>query len=140
MQYMDPLSTQCEFCQAKSDYSVEDLMAYKAKCNQCGKTLEHAANTMHEAEKAHKTDTWCMFFIFEGFDSFDVDIDALNDEEIDTIETVQDFALLVNDQQKTDIAKDIPSMKILQPIISKIELDNILEYKLSELALLANNG
>jgi len=140
MQYIDPLPALCESCQTKSDYSVADLLAYKAKCIQCGKVLENVANVMHETNKAHKLETWPMHFIFDALEVFEVDIDDLSDEEFDAVKTIQDLVQLIEKIKDKNITEQIPSMKTLQPILNKIKLNQLLKYQLEDLALIANKN
>ena len=138
MQFMDPSRTQCEFCQTEANYSVKDLLAYKAKCQQCGEILKHSANKMHRTLKEHKVETWPMHFIFDGLEVFEVDIDALTDAQFDAIKTIQDFVQLVKKTNGKDVTKEIQSMKKIQSILNKIELNKLLQYPLKDLALIAN--
>jgi len=139
MQYIDPFPALCEFCHTKSNYAVKDLLAYKAKCIQCGKVLEKTASGMHESEKKHRVETWPMHFIFDGIEAFNIDIDDLSDEEFEAIKTIQDFVQLVEKIKGENITNKIQSMKMIQPLLHQIELNKLLQYQLEELALLANN-
>ena len=140
MQFMDPHPTQCEFCQTTFHYPVKDLLAYKTKCLQCGKSLKDSADEMHRTLKVHRIKTWPMHFIFDGIEVFEVDIDALTDAEFDAIKTIQDFVQLVEKINGKDVTKEIQSMKKIQSILHKIELNKLLQYPLEDLALLANEG
>lgn len=95
MQFIDPYPVVCERCDYKAGYPVDDLLKYKAVCGQCGTDLVETSNSMHRTLKEHRIETWPMYFMLEGMEKFDIDLEDVSDEEYDEVQDMSEFLLLV---------------------------------------------
>lgn len=138
MKFIDPFRTACEFCKDTNFYPVKALLSYEAHCKQCGKKLIEGPLSMHQSIRLVKIDLWPISLLWEACEAFDLDLDCISDTEFDNMCLVKDFMKILYKmgfKGEPDMILTLPKLQILQ---NEIEASKLGEYRIEELALLAN--
>ena len=138
MQFIDPLTAQCEFCSSISKYPVKDLLNSSATCTNCMKILIETPLIMKKSMRQHAMDMWPIIFIFDACEMMDLDLDNITDEDFDNVVYISDFKLLMEKLGCNQEIKDILKLPIFKDILSKIDIPNLESYSINTLALIAN--
>lgn len=124
----------CEHCSNSCLLPLDAVLRYEIICPFCGNVPRSDADQMHRATDENSTELWPAFFIFGGFEKFEVDFESVTEEECEAIATVGDFVDLVESRFQISIRDRIMEIPQLKSFASIFTLEELLGCRLADLA------
>ncbi|WP_144208219.1 hypothetical protein [Shewanella donghaensis] len=137
MQYIDPLTAECELCGSKNEYPLKDILEYKVACKSCMIKMTRTALTIHKEIREHNLEVWPIHFLLDALDIFKLDIDDISENEIEKMTHINDFNVVLKRHKCGQSIQMILNTPSMCKIKSEIDISKLEEYSLNELALLA---
>lgn len=137
---LDPLPLDCEFCGAKNPYPLADILAYRVHCLGCGQAMKASADQLHRHQKAEAIELWRSYFVLESICFLGLDLDDFSEDELEALQTIGDFADLIEARCALPMDKKLSTLPVLQRAFQHLDPDQLRSLDLSEIGKAVQEG